>query len=414
MKASELRQWPAPWLFSLLILPLGIVVGFKATPLPFLLAKAGVPVDQIATISSIVNLPGTFIFLWAPLADIKLRRRTWLALGTIGSALFACLYFPLIGTAHVKFMTTLVLTAGVAESLIMAGCGGLMVRTLSTAAQAKASAWWQAGFLGGGALGGAAILWLAARMPLVFVGLCTAALIALPGLLPFSISEPEPVPSPSLAVRFVRIRKEIWDVVRTPERRWSAALLVAPGGTGAAMFLLPAIASHYGVGATGVTWINGVGGGVLMALGALCGTLIPANWDRRFMYATAGLLNALAALVLLTANRPSVYFVGTPLYLITNGFVWAWFMALMAEVVGLKTQDASTLFTVLNSAGSIPLIYMIWLEGVGYRHFGVHGLLLADAASSLLVFAVVATVFLHRGLGLRSVPIPVNLQASCP
>lgn len=98
----------------------------------------------------------------------------------------------------------------------------------------------------------------------------------------------------------------------------------------------------------------------------------------------------------------------------TNGFVWAWFMALMAEVVGLKTQDASTLFTVLNSAGSIPLIYMIWLEGVGYRHFGVHGLLLADAASSLLVFAVVATVFLHRGLGLRRVPIPVNLQASCP
>ena len=76
------RSWPAPWLFSLLILPLGIVVGFKSTPLPFLLAEAGVPVDRIATISSIVNLPGVLVFLWAPLVDIKLRRRTWLAIGT--------------------------------------------------------------------------------------------------------------------------------------------------------------------------------------------------------------------------------------------------------------------------------------------------------------------------------------------
>jgi hypothetical protein len=68
--------WPPPWLFSLLILPLGIVVGFKATQLPFLLFKAGVPVDRIATVSSIANLPGVLVFLWAPLVDIKLRRRT--------------------------------------------------------------------------------------------------------------------------------------------------------------------------------------------------------------------------------------------------------------------------------------------------------------------------------------------------
>jgi len=184
-------------------------------------------------------------------------------------------------------------------------------------------------------------------------------MIALPGLLPFSISEPAPGPSPSLRELFKGIGKEIWDVIRTPERRWSAALLVAPGGTGAAMFLLPAVASHYGVGATGVTWINGVGGGVLMAFGSHCGTLIPSDWDRRLMYAFAGLLNACAALVLIVANHPSIYLAGTALYLITNGFGWAWFTALTAEVVGLEVRDASTLFTILNSAGSIPLIYMI-------------------------------------------------------
>jgi len=148
------RSWP-PQLFSLLILPPGIVVGFKSTARPFLLAKAGVSVDRIASISSVVNLPGALVFLWAPLVDTRLRRRTWLMLAIFATALSVCIYFPLIGASHLKLMTALILAGGVADSLILAACGGLMVRTLSPDAQAKASAWWQAGFLGGGALGGA-------------------------------------------------------------------------------------------------------------------------------------------------------------------------------------------------------------------------------------------------------------------
>jgi len=131
--------------------------------------------------------------------------------------------------------------------------------------------------------------------------------------------------------------------------------------------------------ATGVTWINGVGGGILMALGSLCGTFIPGDWDRRLMYALAGAMNALAAIMLLAANRPSLYLVGTALYLITNGFCAVWFTALMAEIVGSEARDASTLFTVLNSAGSLPVLYMIRLDGIGYRYFGTHGLLWTDA-----------------------------------
>jgi hypothetical protein len=59
--------------------------------------------------------------------------------------------FPLIGATHLKLLTGLILAAGVADSLVMASCGGLMVRTLPTAAQGKASAWAEAGQLGGGA-----------------------------------------------------------------------------------------------------------------------------------------------------------------------------------------------------------------------------------------------------------------------
>lgn len=58
----DLSRWPAPRVFSLLILPLGIIVGFKFTPLPFLLAQSGVPVDQITSISSIVEAEGYYLF----------------------------------------------------------------------------------------------------------------------------------------------------------------------------------------------------------------------------------------------------------------------------------------------------------------------------------------------------------------
>ena len=65
MRTTEDGRGTAPWLFSLLILPLGIAVGFKFTPLPFLLAQAGVPVYRIAAIASIVHLPAVLVFLWA-------------------------------------------------------------------------------------------------------------------------------------------------------------------------------------------------------------------------------------------------------------------------------------------------------------------------------------------------------------
>ncbi len=403
---SEARRWPAPWIFSLLILPLGMIVGFNFTPLPFLLAKAGVPVDRIAGINSIVNLPGIVGVLIAPIVDIKLRRRTWLAIGIFGTAVAACIYFPLIGASHVVLMTTLIFAGGMVTFLVVAGCGGLMVRMVNSMDQPKAAAWSQVGVLGGGALSGAIVLWLVARMPLSAAGFCFAFLIALLGLLPFTIHEPAPEPSEWFRGRLAAMGNEIRLLARSRERRWATVLLLSPCSTGAAQSLLPAIASHYGVGADGIMWINGIGGGGALALGAYCSTLVPGDWDRRLTYAAAGVTNAFAAILLLAANRPSVYLAGTAFYLATQGLCWARSIALIVEIVGPEARDASTLYSLLNAAVTIPLLYMIWVDGVGYHYLGPHGLMSTDAVANVLVFAIVATVFVVRGLGLRSRPTP--------
>jgi len=410
---SDPNRWPAPWLFSLLILPLGIVVvGFNFTALPLLLAQAGVRVDGIASISSIINLPGVFGFLLAPVVDIKFRRRTWLAIATFGTAVAVSIYFRALAVSNLTLLTVLILVGGMLTFLINAACGGLIVKALSESAQSKATAWIMVGQLGGGALGAALILWLAARLPISAVGVCLAAVVALPGLLSFTIPEPSPEPSAWFHGRFSQIGKEILAVMRSPARRWSTLLLLAPGGTGAAQGLLPAIAAQYGVGPTGVIWTNGIAGGVMLGLGSLCGVLIPGDWDRRLTYAGAGLTNALAAFVLLLASRPSVYLSGTVLYMITEGFCWARFAALTVEIVGVETRDASTLYSVLSAASTIPLLYMIRLDGFGFSKLGTHGLLWMDAAGNLLVFAVVVGVFVACGIGLHRVSVPVADEVS--
>jgi hypothetical protein len=207
------------------------------------------------------------------------------------------------------------------------------------------------------------VLWLAARMSLYAAGLCFGILVAVLGPLAFTIDETPPLPSPWFHGRFATIGKEIWGLARSRPRRWGTLLLLSPCATGAAQSLLPAIASHYGVGESGVMWINGLGGGGALALGALVSTVIPGTWDRRLTYAAAGMTNALAAFFLLVANRPSVYLAGTFFYLATQGLCWARSVALIVELVGPETRDASTLYSLLNAAVSIPVLYVVWLDG---------------------------------------------------
>lgn len=60
---SEPRRWPVPWVFSVLILPLGVYTGFITTPLPFLLSKAGVQVEAIARITGLISFKRSAIEL---------------------------------------------------------------------------------------------------------------------------------------------------------------------------------------------------------------------------------------------------------------------------------------------------------------------------------------------------------------
>jgi hypothetical protein len=378
------------------MLPGGIYNGFTQTPMPFLLEKAGVSVERIANIESLLQLPPIFYFFWAPLVDMKLRRRTWLVVVSFISAACLVAAAPLVGSSHLVLVTALLFGGMLVNVLCSAAQGGLMVSSLSRAGQAQASGWTQAGNLGGGALGGGITLWLLSRLPLPVAAVATGAMTALPSLAALSVDEGPPAASAGLLDHIRKIGKELIAVFHSRRTVWGLLLLASPVSSGAALNLLPAVASHYGVGGQGVMWVNGMAGGLLLALGSLLATLLPGDWDRRLTYAGAGLMNGLASLTLLFGNRPNVYYLGTVLYLITTGFGYARFTALVMDVLGHGQHGTSTRYSLFLAAGNLPIAYVLWLDGQGFHRFGTHGLFGVDAAGNLLVFALVAGLWLMR------------------
>ena len=393
---DRLNRWPPPWLFLILILPGGVFYSFTSTPLPFLLSKAGVTVDRIANLGALLQIPTIFYFLWAPLVDMKLRRRTWLVITAFLSAGCLGIAMPLIGPQHLTLITALLFAGMTINVLVSAAHGGLMVSSLTRAGQATASGWTQAGNVGGGAVGAGVTLWLVAHVPLPMAVLATTAMAALPALAALTISENPPVSATGFGGHLHSIGKELLAVFRSGRTIGGLLLLASPVASGAALNLLPAVADRYGVGSQGVIWINGMAGGLVLAAGSLSATLLPSEWDRRLTYAGAGLLNALASLTLLAGHRPAVYYTGTVLYLVTTGFGYARFMALVMDILGSGEHGLSTRYSLFLAAGNLPIAYVLWLDGQGFRRFGTAGLFGVDAAGNLLVFALVAALWLFR------------------
>src|ERR1700759_5322315 len=75
---------PAPWRFALASMPYGAFNGLVAVALPYILRQHGLTVERISAVSATVQVPAIWYFLWAPVVDIKLRRRTWVLLLGVG------------------------------------------------------------------------------------------------------------------------------------------------------------------------------------------------------------------------------------------------------------------------------------------------------------------------------------------
>jgi len=96
--------------------------------------------------------------------------------------------------------------------------------------------------------------------------------------------------------------------------------------------------------------------------------------------------------------RPSTYYLGVTLYLFTVGTCYAMFTAVVLEFLGHSGKSGSGRYSIINSLGNVPVLYMLTLDGWGGDKWGARGL----AGTEAVVGAVGAVILLAYFLSKKS------------
>ena len=384
------RKPPPSWLFGITNIPFGIAGGYTSVAMPFILHQAGVSMATIAAVSAAALVPLSYQFLWAPVLDIGLRRRSWLILTATLSGLLLgaslCLKLP-----SQLFLFEVLCVAGQALSgLVSSSNGALVASLIPPGAHGRASGWLNAANLGGNALGGGLVLgtlrWLGPHSAAAVI----AVLSFLPALAILPLHEP-PRPGRRATLLFSTLWREVWGTARS-RRGWTGILFcLAPVSTPALLDLFSAVADDYRAAPATVEWTMGYGSGLLTALGALLGGLVLDRVDRRTAYLVSGVMIAVVDLLMRAAPlTEETYIAGTLAYSLVAGLCFAAFSAMILEIIGTAGNSAAAQYTLFDAAGNLATSYLAWFDGVGYdwskaRHgVGAPGLLLTDAGMNLL------------------------------
>lgn len=395
---SSVNWRERPWLYSLLIAPSAVTANgvIQGGVLAYMLSQRGVGSGQQSRLIFLLSLPTMIYFLWSPLTDFLVRRRTWLLVGGVSAGILMAASLAQANLQS-RLTLTLMLMATCCSQLVVSSCGGMMGTIRGESTRRTAGSFYQGGGLGFGAL---AVFWL---VPLSdtgkrgLLGLAAGALIAIPALLAFASPTQESVGGETLSVTLLRMKREFLETFG----RWAAIpyilCMLFPMNSGGAVGLITGVAKNYGVDGAHVAWMNGIGGAVLMGAGSLAAALIPARTRAPVVYMVIGLVNAATlGITWLGPMHPSTYYLGVTLYLFTTGAGYAYFTAVLLEFMGQSGKSGSGRYSIINSLGNVPVLYMIRLDGWGGDKWGPRGLSGTEAVISAVGAAILLVYFLAR------------------
>jgi PAT family beta-lactamase induction signal transducer AmpG len=396
------RRPPHPFIYLVLILPFGASGGFVTVALAYQLTQSGVNAFQVAALGAAQLLPQTWKFLWAPIADTTLSRKSWYVIGAALTSvgILACGSMP-PDAAALTLLSALVFLMSLATTFLAMSVEALIAHHTPDEVKGRASGWFQAGNLGGAGLGGGAGLWMAQHWSALWISAAVLGVAcALCALALFWIPEPTHTRAGSAAggVRPALIRqwsyvvavlKDLWALVRS--RRGFLALLVVflPIGTGSASNLWAAVADSWHASADTVALINGTLGGAVSAAGCLLGGFLCDRLDRKTAYLLFGAAQALCAVAMaLAPHTETMFVVFTMLYAVLNGLAYAGFSAVALETVGLNA--AATQYNAFASLSNMPILYMGLAEGWAYTQHGPGAMLYVEAALAAVAIVIFA------------------------
>lgn len=405
MERTSSHRYAPPWLFLLLPLPGGVSPALGTVVLPYLLTRAGMPVQDAGALLAVTMLPHTWKPLWAPLLDNWLRRRDWHVLaGALGALGVLLALRSLERGQHLALITAMVavnIAAATSDNLL----GSLCALTVRAEQFGRAASFYSAGQLcWGGLLGGLVLVLLdppagtlarlLPRLSLTTLGLGLAAMMLAATLLVRLLDDPRPRGG-GLLPHLRAVLRESWRSLRAPSG-WSGLLICAlPLCTGAVGGLFGALAKDYGASAGQVALVTGALASTGSAIGAFLGGALADRMERRRAYLLTGLLLAGCSLGMgLSPARPGYLIGWGVLFAIGSGVAYATFYSFVFEMIA--PGAATTMYGLLAAGSNLAIAYVTFLDGQFYRLGGRRGLLLGDAALGLVGVACVAALLRWR------------------
>ena len=379
----------------MVVLPYGFSTSVTVLLMPYLLRKAGMAVDQIAGITAIAILPAIWSFLWAPLADTGLRRRSWIVVSaTVAGVAAAVAILGIHGS--VALLTALLFLTNALTGLLSSACGALLA-AMPDSMKGRASGWYQAGNVSGGAVAGGLVIWLADHASVPTVALAIAAAMILPSFAAFLFAEAKPLQR-AIGPQLAGMWHDLRDLVRSPRTWLGLIFFLSPVGTAAIQNLISSVGQDYHASGSEVALVTGVAGGLLSALGCFIGGLVADKMNRMVAYALGGGLAAVfGAWLALGPPTPFTYGAGYAGYSLGAGFAYAVYTALLLDVVGKRQHAAAFAYSALNASGNAGIAYMTWLDGWGYKHWGARGLMSTDALANGVFCVILLMVAAFAG-----------------
>ncbi len=408
MSASSLHPAPHrashPAVYFVLFAPFSALSGYLAIAAAYALAQAKVPAEAIAGLLAVTFMPHAVKFLWAPIVDLTLTRKTWYLIGCVGSAagIFITGMTP-YRLESIPFLTAVAVAAGIAASLLGMSVESLMAHATPAEEKGRAAGWMQAGNMAGASLGGGLALWMMEDLHVsAMLTNCLMAVLTLAcaAALPL-VREPAPESGNegfSLKASARAAGKDLWEVASS--RLGLLAILVCflPIGSGGAGNLWSVVAADWHARPATVALVTGVLSGIVSAGGSLLGGFICDRMDRKWAYCLFGGLQALCALAMAAApHSESSFVIFTTLYALTTGLCYTGYAAVVLEAIGKGA--AATKYSLLASLANMPLSWMTLVAGYSQTHWGNNGMLQSEAAigaAALAVFALAAKVAQRR------------------
>lgn len=382
------RKQAPIWMMGLTNATFGMMGGFSVVTLPQLLAADGVPGGHIAAITAAIISPGFWAFLFAPMLDVRFRRRSYALVFGLITALGVA--FTVLHHGDPSMVEVVMISAYVGAAFYQGAVGGWMGSLIDQGQDSILGTWFNVANVGAGGLiiiiGGPVILH---SPPIFAAGFMFLALLLPMALFPFI---PAPPPDKLLASEsFGRFFREVLSLLKRRQVLIGLALFMLPSASFSLTNVLGGVGKDYHASANIVSFLAGAGSILAGVGGSFLVPQLAKKIPLRPLYLAIGVVGAAFTLcTLLLPREPWTFGLVFTGEIVFQALAFTVANGIAFQIIGPSNPLAATLFTLLIAAMNFPIWYMGNLDGWGYDHAGILGSFAVDAGLSMAACLLLA------------------------